>query len=158
MPASLAILVVDLLDRLVLPVALGPYQILPPLAPDEYAAAHQIRDRAPLTAAQVVGYLQDLPRLWADGRPAQRRQLAETLFARIRALGITRMEIEPTEIAVEHGIADAFGADEVVMVGARGVRPRLTRSSGIWIPRLYRGRVLVTMGGARPPLRSVRSP
>jgi DNA invertase Pin-like site-specific DNA recombinase len=43
------------------------------------------------------------------------------------------------------------------MVGARGVGPRLTRSSGIWIPRLYRGRVLVTMGGARPPLRSVRS-
>jgi hypothetical protein len=39
------------------------------------------------------------------------------------------------------------------MVGANGVGPRLTRSSGIWIPRLYRGRVLVTMGGARPPLR-----
>jgi len=32
------------------------------------------------------------------------------------------------------------------MVEARGVGPRLTRSSGIWIPRLYRGRVLVTMG------------
>ena len=43
------------------------------------------------------------------------------------------------------------------MVGARGVEASLTRSSGIWIPRLYRGRVLVTMGGARPPLRSVRS-
>ena len=43
------------------------------------------------------------------------------------------------------------------MVEARGVGPRLTRSSGIWIPRLYRGRVLVTMGGARPPLRSVQS-
>jgi len=28
---------------------------------------------------------------------------------------------------------------------------------GILIPRLYRGRVLVTMNGARPPLRSVRS-
>jgi hypothetical protein len=49
-------------------------------------------------------------------------------------------------------------AGEVVgMVGARGVGPRLTRSSGIWIPRLYRGRVFVTMGGARPLLRSVRS-
>jgi hypothetical protein len=43
------------------------------------------------------------------------------------------------------------------MVGARGVGPRLTRSSGIWIPCLYRGRILVIMGGARPPLRSVRS-
>ena len=48
--------------------------------------------------------------------------------------------------------------DDVGMVGgSSGVGPRLTRSSGIWIPRLYRGRVLVTMGGARPPLRSVRS-
>lgn len=45
----------------------------------------------------------------------------------------------------------------VGMVGARGIAPRVTRSSGIWIPRLYRGRVLVTMGGVRPPLRSVRS-
>jgi hypothetical protein len=43
------------------------------------------------------------------------------------------------------------------MVGARGVAPWVTRSSGIWIPRLYRGRVLVTMGGAKLPLRSVRS-
>jgi hypothetical protein len=43
------------------------------------------------------------------------------------------------------------------LVGARGVGPRLTRSSGIWIPCLYRGRILVIMGGARPPLRSVRS-
>jgi hypothetical protein len=41
--------------------------------------------------------------------------------------------------------------------GATGVGPRLTRASGIWIRRLYRGRVLVTMGGARSPLRSVRS-
>jgi hypothetical protein len=47
-------------------------------------------------------------------------------------------------------------ADVLVMVGARGVEPRLTRSSGIWVPRLCRGRVLVTMGGAKPPLRSVR--
>jgi hypothetical protein len=46
--------------------------------------------------------------------------------------------------------------DDLAMVGARGVGPRLTRSSGIWIPRLHRGRVLVAMGGARPPLRSVR--
>ena len=43
------------------------------------------------------------------------------------------------------------------LVGARGVEPQVTRSSGIWIPRLHRGRVLVTMGGVRPPLRSVRS-
>ncbi len=45
----------------------------------------------------------------------------------------------------------------VVMVGARGVRPRQTSSSGIWIPRLYRGRMFVSTGGARPLLRSMRS-
>ena len=45
------------------------------------------------------------------------------------------------------------GVETTRMVGARGVGPRLTRSSGIWIQRLYRGRILVTMGGAWPPLR-----
>ncbi len=89
---------------------------------EEQAARHAV-DRAPLTPAEVVAYLRDLPRLWADGQPEARRELAEALFARVRALGVRRIEIEPTEAAVEHGLAEAFGADEVVMVGARGVAP-----------------------------------
>ena len=93
----------------------------------EEQAARVAVARAPLSAAEVVEYLRDLPRLWADGQPAQRRQLAEALFARVRALGVRRIEITPTEAAAEHGLADAFGADEVVMVGARGVEPSLNR-------------------------------
>lgn len=100
----------------------------------EERAARQSVVRAPLTAAEVVAYLRDLPRLWADGQPVQRRQLAEALFARVRALGVNRIEITPTEAAAEHGLADAFGADEVVMVGARGDKPpeptSLSRSRG----------------------------
>ena len=91
---------------------------------EEQAARHAVA-RAPLSAAEVVAYLRDLPRLWADGQPEQRRALAEALFARVRALGISRIEITPTEAAAERGLAEAFGADEVVMVGARGVEPSL---------------------------------
>ena len=94
----------------------------------EEQAARQSVARAPLSAAEVVAYLRDLPRLWADGQPAQRRALAEALFARVRALGIRRIEITPTEAAAEHGLADAFGADEVVMVGARGFEPPTSSS------------------------------
>ena len=92
----------------------------------EEQAARQADARAPLTAAEVVAYLRDLPRLWADGQPEQRRTLAEALFARVRALGTRRIEIEPTEAAVEHGLAEAFGTDEVVMVGARGFEAEVT--------------------------------
>jgi DNA invertase Pin-like site-specific DNA recombinase len=91
----------------------------------EEQEARKADARAPLTAAEVVAYLRDLPRLWADGQPEERRRLAEALFARVRALGIRRIEIEPTEAAVEHGLAEAFGTDEVVMVGARGVATSL---------------------------------
>jgi DNA invertase Pin-like site-specific DNA recombinase len=87
----------------------------------EERAASQSADRPTLSAAEVVAYLRDLPRLWEDGKPEQRRALAEALFARVRALGIARIEITPTEGATERGLAEAFGVDEVVMVGARGV-------------------------------------
>jgi len=89
---------------------------------EEQAARHSVA-RAPLSAAEVVAYLRDLPRLWADGQPEQRRALAEALFARVRALGVSRIEIEPTEAAAARGLPEAFGADEVVMVGARGLAP-----------------------------------
>ena len=85
---------------------------------EEQAARHAVA-RAPLSAAEVVAYLRDLPRLWADGQPEQRRALAEALFARVRALGIAHIEITPTGAAAARGLAEAFGADEMVMVGAR---------------------------------------
>ncbi len=94
---------------------------------EEHTARHAV-ERAPLTAAEVVAYLRDLPRLWAGGEPRGARALAEALSARVRAFGISRIEIEPTEAAVERGLAEAFGVDEVVMVGARGFEPPTSSS------------------------------
>ena len=71
----------------------------------EEQAARASVSRAPLSAAEVVAYLRDLPELWADGQPKQRRQLAEALFARARALGISRIEITPTEAAAAHAVS-----------------------------------------------------
>ena len=109
-----------------------------------------------LDPTEAVDFLRNLPVLWEEA-PNSRRALAESLFESVDVLGLDTMHVEPTPAALRRGLAEAFRADELVMVGARGVGPRLTRSSGIWIPRLHRGRVLVTMGGARPPRRSVRS-
>ena len=89
----------------------------------EEQGARQSVVRAALPAVEAVAYLRDLPRLWADGQLVQRRALAEALFARVRALGVRRIEITPTEAAAERGLAEAFGTDEVVMVGARGFEP-----------------------------------
>jgi hypothetical protein len=124
---------------------------------EEERAARVSVPAEPIPPAEIRRYLEHLPEWWAAVGPDDRKALAETLFAKIRVLGTRRAIIEPTFETAARGLPEAFGLDEVEMVGARGVGPRLTRSSGIWIPRLYRGRVLVTMGGARPPLRSVRS-
>jgi DNA invertase Pin-like site-specific DNA recombinase len=124
---------------------------------EEERAAKVSVPAEPLPPAEIRRYLEHLPEWWAAVGPEDRKALAETLFAKIRVLGLRKAIIEPTFEAAARGLPEAFGIDEVEMVGARGVGPRLTRSSGIWIPRLSRGRVFVTMGGARPPLLSVRS-
>jgi len=124
---------------------------------EEERAAKVSVPAEPLPPGEIRRYLEHLPEWWAAVGPEDRKALAETLFAKIRVLGTRRAIIEPTFEAAARGLPEAFGINEVEMVGARGVGPRLTRSSGIWIPRLHRGRVLVTMGGTRPPLRSVRS-
>jgi hypothetical protein len=40
---------------------------------------------------------------------------------RIRVLGVRVAKLEPTQEALDHGLVEAFGPDEVEMVGARGV-------------------------------------
>lgn len=60
---------------------------------------------------------------WADADPEDRRALATTLFERIRVLGISQVMLEPTQEARDHGLAEAFGPDEVSLVGARGDKP-----------------------------------
>ncbi len=72
----------------------------------------ETRDRRPapeLSAAEVVGYLRDLPRLWDDA-PGSRRGLAEGLFERVEVLGLRRMHLEPTPAAVAAGLVEAFSS------------------------------------------------
>jgi hypothetical protein len=83
------------------------------------------RGRPTLPPDEVRRYLENLPAWWADADPEDRRALATTLFGRIRVLGISQVKLEPTREAIDHGLAEAFGPDEVELVGARGVAPRL---------------------------------
>ena len=80
-----------------------------------------VRSGRALPPDEVRRYLENLPAWWADADPDDRRALATTLFERIRVLGVSVAKLEPTQEALDHGLAEAFGPDEVEMVGARGV-------------------------------------
>jgi len=90
------------------------------------ADAGGAREATALSPEEVRRYLENLPSWWADADPEDRRALATTLFERIRALGISEVKVEPTQEARDHHLAEAFGPDEVVMVGARGVAATLS--------------------------------
>ena len=79
-------------------------------------------ERPTLPPDEVRRYLENLPAWWADTDPEDRRALATTLFERIRVLGVSVAKLEPTQEALDHGLAEAFGPDEVEMVGARGLK------------------------------------
>jgi hypothetical protein len=81
------------------------------------------RERPGLPPDEVRRYLEHLPAWWADAEPDDRRALATTLFERIRVLGISQVTLEPTQEARDHGLAEAFGPDDVEVVGARGIAP-----------------------------------
>ena len=91
-------------------------------------AAQGDRVRPALSPDEVRGYLERLPDWWRDAEPDDRRALATTLFERIRVLGVDRVWVEPTQEARHHGLAEAFGPDEVEMVGARGFEPPTSSS------------------------------
>ena len=96
---------------------------------DEQEAEARDRQPAPeLSAAEVVAYLRDLPRLW-DEAPDSRRALTESLFERVEVLGLRRMHLEPTPAAIAAGLVEAFfAAHLLVMVGARGFEPPTSSS------------------------------
>jgi hypothetical protein len=77
-----------------------------------------------LDPAESVEFLRNLPALWEEA-PNSRRALAESLFESVEVLGLNTMHVEPTPSALRRGLAEAFRADELVMVGARGVGPTL---------------------------------
>jgi hypothetical protein len=77
-----------------------------------------------LDPAESVDFLRNLPALW-EAAPNSRRALAESLFDSVEVLGLNTMHVEPTPAALRRGLAEAFRADELVMVGARGLKPHL---------------------------------
>ena len=85
-------------------------------------------ERPTLPPDEVRRYLENLPAWWADADPEDRRALATTLFERIRVLGVSVAKLEPTQEALDHGLAQAFGPDDVEMVGARGFEPPTSSS------------------------------
>jgi hypothetical protein len=85
-------------------------------------------ERPTLPPDEVRRYLESLPAWWADADPDDRRALATTLFERIRVLGVSVAKLEPTQEARDHGLAEAFGPDDVEMVGARGFEPPTSSS------------------------------
>ncbi len=87
------------------------------------------RERPRLPPGEVRRYLENLPAWWADADPDDRRALAITLFERIRVLGISQVKLEPTQEARDHGLAEAFGPDDVEMVGARGVATTISMTA-----------------------------
>ena len=72
-------------------------------------------------------FLRNLPALWEEA-PNSRRALAESLFESVEVLGLDTMHMEPTPAALRRGLAEAFRADELVMVGARGFEPPTSSS------------------------------
>ena len=72
--------------------------------------------------AKSVDFLRNLPALWEEA-PNSRRAPADSLFESVYVLGLDTIHVEPTPAAVRRGLAEAFRADELVMVGARGFAP-----------------------------------
>ena len=90
---------------------------------EEERAAKVSVPAEPFPPAEIRRYLEQLPEWWAAVGPEDRKALAETLFAKIRVLGLRKAIIEPTFEAAARGLPEAFGLDEVEMVGARGIAP-----------------------------------
>jgi hypothetical protein len=93
----------------------------PVLDEAEQSARSGVEDEG-LDPAESVDFLRNLPALREEA-PNSRRALAESLFESVDVLGLDTMPVEPTPAAVRRGLAEAFRADELVMVGARGVEP-----------------------------------
>jgi hypothetical protein len=101
---------------------------------EEEAAARQKGPEGP-TAAEAVGWLRDLPKLWEQADGSGRKLLAEAMFERVDVLGVQKVRIHPTPTAVRYGWAEAWnGAKLLVMVGARGFGPAGTHFGSRLMP------------------------
>jgi hypothetical protein len=72
------------------------------------ALARQPLEAPRLSAPEIVDYLRNLPRLWADAGPDARQTIIGAIFARTDVLGFRRLEYELTEDAIELGLDAAL--------------------------------------------------
>ena len=80
---------------------------------DVEAAAARVRPSRTPTAAESLGYLEDLPKLWAETSDAGRHAIAEATFERVDVLGVTDYTFTLTAHAKANGWDSAFGAGAV---------------------------------------------
>jgi hypothetical protein len=87
---------------------------------EEEAALQSITDEAP-DWKEVLPILRDLPTMWREADPPDRRSIAERVFESIDAYGARRLEVQ-----------FRCGVQAVVMVGARGLEPTVTSIRTPW--------------------------
>ena len=87
----------------------------------EERAALEARPQPALQAAEIVAYLQDLERLWADA-PQSRKALAEALFDGVDVLGLRSITVTPSAEALRTGLAEAFHSGTHVYGRGGGIR------------------------------------
>ena len=80
---------------------------------DAEAQAAVVRPSRTPTAAEARAYLEELPMLWAKTSDAGRHAIAEAVFERIDALGVTDYTVTLTAHAKARGWDAAFGAGVV---------------------------------------------
>lgn len=88
-------------------------------------------DHPPASWRDVLPWLLDLAKLWAESEPAMRRRIAEQLFTHVDALGCRELVVTPTSEA-----AALVGARSVSVVGARGFGALTVRVRTPPAPRL----------------------
>jgi hypothetical protein len=80
------------------------------------ADARSDREGRALPPAEVHRYLENLPSWWAEPDPDDRLALAATLFERIRALGISRVELDTTQGAQRDRLTASSGRHALVQI------------------------------------------
>jgi hypothetical protein len=87
-----------------------------------------------MSAGEVVDYLRDLPRVWAEA-PTSRSRIAEALFERIEVLGFQRARVHPSGAAIGRGLVAALPVSCSLPVYGRGERASTdTPSPSLIIP------------------------
>jgi hypothetical protein len=113
---------------------------------DSEAAAAVVRPSRTPTAAEVLAYLEELPRLYDAAEPATQKHILQALFERVEVLGrdqIWLMPGQPRKTWASGRCSLASSAPKCVrLVGARGFEPAGTTAQVVlpeWIAKALSG-------------------